>query len=242
VISSVVAQNAEIKAGDIVEIDTPTVPRKVHVLGINNEYLVGGLLMWMHREAANDMLGIVGYDGYILMAKPGEDNRQRLYEILRPLTSEYGLLLQSFAEIHTTIEGIIRSSDFMLWGLVIVEFVVASFGVVNTLTMSVLEQTRELGMLRIIAMTRAQVRKTIEAQAIILGLMGIVPGIAVGLVIAYLMNMATYTTIAHPVKFGFHPWMVLGTLAGSLSLVIIAAFLPAFRASRIDVLKALQYE
>ena len=108
--------------------------------------------------------------------------------------------------------------------------------------MSVLEQTRELGLLRIIAMTRAQVRKTIEAQAIILGLMGIVPGIAVGLLIAFLMNKATYTTIAHPVQFGFHPWMVLGTLAGSLALVILAAFAPAFRASRIDVLKALQYE
>jgi ABC-type lipoprotein release transport system permease subunit len=44
------------------------------------------------------------------------------------------------------------------------------------------------------------------------------------------------------VAFGFHPGMVLGVLAGSLSLVIVAAMLPAYRASRIDVLKALQYE
>jgi putative ABC transport system permease protein len=152
------------------------------------------------------------------------------------------LLLQSFAEIHTTIEGIIRSTDFMLWGLVFVEFVVAAFGVVNTLTMSVLEQTRELGMLRIIAMTREQVRQTIEAQAVIIGVMGIVPGVVVGLLIAYLMNKATYASIAHPVEFGFHPGMVLGVLAGSLSLVVVAAMLPAYRASRIDVLKALQYE
>jgi ABC-type lipoprotein release transport system permease subunit len=44
------------------------------------------------------------------------------------------------------------------------------------------------------------------------------------------------------VAFGFHPGMVFGVLFGSLALVVIAAFLPAYRASRIDVLKALQYE
>lgn len=242
VVSSVVAAEAGIKHGDMVEIETPTGPRKVQVVGINNEYLVGGLLVWMHREAAEDLLGISGYDGYIVMSKPGEDNRKRLYELLRGLTTEYGLLLQSFAEIHTTIEGIIRSTDFMLWGLVFVEFLVAAFGVVNTLTMSVLEQTRELGMLRIIAMTRAQVRQTIEAQAVIIGVMGIVPGVAVGLLIAYLMNKAAYASIAHPIEFGFHPVLVIGVLLGSLSLVVVAAMLPAYRAARIDVLKALQYE
>lgn len=242
VVSSVVASQADIHPGDVVEIDTPNGPKKVHVLGINNEYLVGGLLVWMQRIAAEDLLGIQGYDGYIVMAKPGADNRQKLHAQLQALTNEYGLLLQSFAEIHTTIEGIIRSTDFMLWGLVFVEFVVAAFGVVNTLTMSVLEQTRELGMLRIIAMTRDQVRQTIEAQAVIIGVMGIVPGVLVGLLIAYLMNKATYASIAHPVEFGFHPGMVLGVLAGSLSLVIVAAMLPAYRAARIDVLKALQYE
>lgn len=242
VVSSVVASQAGIHPGDVVEIETPNGPKQIHVMGINNEYLVGGLLVWMQRQAAEDLLGISGYDGYIVMAKPGADNRQKLHTQLQALTTEYGLLLQSFADIHTTIEGIIRSTDFMLWGLVFVEFVVAAFGVVNTLTMSVLEQTRELGMLRIIAMTREQVRQTIEAQAVIIGVMGIVPGVAVGLLIAYLMNKATYASIAHPVEFGFHPGMVLGVLAGSLSLVIIAAMLPAYRASRIDVLKALQYE
>jgi putative ABC transport system permease protein len=242
VVSTVVARKGNIKAGQIVELDTPKGPRRVHVMGINNEYLVGGLLVWMQRTAAEDLLGISGYDGYIVMAKPGVENRQLLHSELKQMTSEYGLLLQSFAEIHSTIEGIIRSTDFMLWGLVVVEFVVAAFGVVNTLAMSVLEQTRELGMLRIIAMTREQVRRTIEAQALVIGLMGIVPGVGVGLLIAFLMNKATYASISHPVEFGFHPGIVLGILFGSLALVIIAAMVPAFRASRIDVLKALQYE
>lgn len=240
IVSSVVAAKAGIHAGDVVELDTPSGPQKVKVAAINNEYLVGGLMVWMHRNSAERLLGITGYDGYILLAEPGKQDELRTQ--LEPLTREYGLLLQSFNEIHTTIDRIIRSSDLMLWTLVFVEFIVASFGMVNTLTMSVLEQTRELGMLRIIAMTRKQVRRTIIAQAIIIGLMGIVPGILVGLLIAYLMNVATYASIAHPVEFGFHPWLVLGTFFGSMALIMVAALLPAFRASQIDVLKALQYE
>jgi putative ABC transport system permease protein len=240
VVSSVVATQLDLHVGDVAELQTAEGWQKFLVAGVNNEYLVGGLMVWMHRPNAEKLLGISGYDGYIVMVKPGHEAQVRRQ--IEPLTKEYGLLFQSFAEIHKTIDGIIRSSDFMLWALVFVEFVVASFGMVNTLTMSVLEQTRELGMLRIIAMTREQVRRTIEAQAIIIGLMGIVPGMAVGLVIAYLMNIATFASIAHPVKFGFHPWMVLGTLAGAMALVVVAALLPAYRASRIDVLKALQYE
>ena len=51
-----------------------------------------------------------------------------------------------------------------LWGILILGFVVAGFGVFNTLTMNVLEQTRELGLLRVVAMTRRQIRKTIKTR------------------------------------------------------------------------------
>jgi putative ABC transport system permease protein len=239
-VSSVVAAKANIEAGDTATIDTPNGPQEVKVAGITNEYLVGGLMVWMHRTTAERLLNVTGYDGYIVMAEKGKQEEVR--EQLEPLTQEYGLLLQSFTQIRSTVDGIISASDGLLWSLVALEFVVASFGMVNTLTMSVLEQTRELGMLRIIAMTRAQVRRTIVAQALIIGLMGIVPGIIVGLLIAYLMNMATMASIAHPVEFGFHPWLIVSVAVGSLTLVILAALLPAYRASQIDALTALQYE
>ena len=52
-----------------------------------------------------------------------------------------------------------------LWGLLVLGLVVGAFAIANTLTMNVLEQTRELALLRVVAMTRWQVRKTILAQA-----------------------------------------------------------------------------
>ena len=61
--------------------------------------------------------------------------------------------------------------DAGLWGMVALGLLVATFGVVNTLMMSVLEQTFEFGLLRVVATTRAQIRKIIFAQALIVAVM-----------------------------------------------------------------------
>jgi putative ABC transport system permease protein len=108
--------------------------------------------------------------------------------------------------------------------------------------MNVLEQTRELGLLRIIAMTRDQVRKTIFAQALMIGLLALVPGIFAGFAIAYLINLATLSVIGHPVQLQFHPWLMLGAFASGLALVAAAAWFPAERAARLQLSQALHYD
>ena len=83
------------------------------------------------------------------------------------------MLLQSYADLTTIIESMMSGVVGSLWGLLVLGLIVAAFGVVNTLGMNVLEQTRELGLLRVVAMTRGQVRKAIVAQAAMLGLLGV---------------------------------------------------------------------
>jgi putative ABC transport system permease protein len=119
---------------------------------------------------------------------------------------------------------------------------VAAFGVANTLTMNVIEQTRELGLLRIIAMTRDQVRKTIFAQALMVGLLALIPGIIAGYGIAYLINLATLAVIGHPVQLGFHPWLLFGAFAIGMVIVAAAAWFPAERAARLHLSEALHYD
>lgn len=240
VVSSVIAAQAGLQLGDDAMLETPDGPHKIRVGAIANDYLVGGLTVWVHRKTAERLLHISGVDGYVIMVEKGQEEAVR--KQLEPLTKEYGLLLNTMTDIRKKIDSLISGGDIGLWTLVVIEFIVASFGMVNTLTMSVLEQTRELGMLRVVAMTRSQVRRTILAQSIIIGLMGIVPGVLVGLFFAYTMNIATQVSIGHPIQLGFHPWLLFGVVFGSLVLVMIAALVPAYRASRIDVLKALQHE
>ena len=113
---------------------------------------------------------------------------------------------------------------------------------VNTLGMNVLEQTRELGLLRMVAMTRVQVRKMIVAQAAMLGRLGVVPGLLAGMAMAYVMNLSTLPVTGHPVAFKLHPLMLMGGFLAAMTIVLAAAWIPAERAARRELVNALHYE
>jgi putative ABC transport system permease protein len=240
VVGSVLAQRAELKAGDRIELETREGTQQLRIAGVVNDYLVGGLTIHMERETAKRLLNVEGVDAYIIRA-----DRQHLPAIgeqLQILCDEYGLLLHSFADISSMIDAMIRGIDACLWGLVMLGFVVAAFGVVNTLTMNVLEQTRELGLLRIVAMTRRQIRKTIMIQAAIICIIGVVPGVLAGVGVAYLINLATMPVTGHAIDFVFRPWLLVATFLAALIIVVAAAYFPAERAARLELGKALQYE
>jgi len=101
---------------------------------------------------AKTLLGVEGIDAYLIKA-----DHRRLEQVraaLQKLTDEYGLMLQSFSDVQRSIDRMMNGVVAGLWSMVALALLVAAFGVANTLTVTVLEQTRELGLLRIIAMTR----------------------------------------------------------------------------------------
>lgn len=125
---------------------------------------------------------------------------------------------------------------YVLLGLAVF---ISLVGVANTLGLSIYERTRELGMLRAIGMSRRQVRTMIRYEAVITALIGAILGLIIGVVFAAL--------IAQPLKQeGFRLSYPVGTLIGILVLAallgVVAAIIPARRASRLDVLESLQYE
>jgi putative ABC transport system permease protein len=122
-----------------------------------------------------------------------------------------------------------------LWGMVVLALAVASIGVTNTLTINVLEQTRELGLLRAVAMTQHQVRKTILTQAMIMALLALVPGVIAGVAIAYLINLATLPMTGHAVEFKLHSELLVGSVVAGMIVVALAAWIPANRAARLDL-------
>jgi len=127
----------------------------------------------------------------------------------------------------------------VLYGLLGLSVIISLFGVVNTLVLSVFERTRELGMLRAVGMTRRQVRRMIRYESITTALIGGALGIAVGTFLAVLTTQALSDegiVLAFPVRtIGL---FVVGTILAG----ILAAMFPARRASRLNILKALQYE
>ena len=127
-------------------------------------------------------------------------------------------------------------------GIARIVFLVASLGVVNTLTMNVLEQTRELGILRAIGLKRSQIRKVVLSEALAIGLVSLVPGTVLGVALGYLFSLLSHLMLAHTVGFQVDAPLIAACLAAAVTIVLVAALFPARRASRLQIVRALQYE
>jgi putative ABC transport system permease protein len=136
------------------------------------------------------------------------------------------------------VNGVIAS----LWALLAGGCIVAAIGLVNTLTMNILEQTREIGMLRVVAMTRTQTRRMILSQALMMGALGIIPGALVGVFVSYAISLSAEAILGHKIAFTLHPILVGGAVVLGLVIVLAASLIPAERAARLKLSAALQYE
>jgi putative ABC transport system permease protein len=127
----------------------------------------------------------------------------------------------------------------LLYVLLALSVVVSLFGMVNTMILSVLERTRELGMLRAIGMSRRQARRMIRHESVITALIGAALGLPLGVLLAAIVTggLADQGLGLHLPAGALLACTAVAALAGAL-----AAIPPARRASRLDVLHALQYE
>jgi putative ABC transport system permease protein len=157
----------------------------------------------------------------------------------RSLAAFADVKLQSRSEFETDQSAWVDQILAIFYVLLGLAVIVSLFGIVNTLALSVLERTRELGMLRAIGMTRRQVRRMVRHESVVTALIGAALGIGVGLMLA---GLATTALSDEGLRFAVPvgslvAFSVVAALAG-----VLAAIGPARRASRLDPLAALQYE
>lgn len=127
----------------------------------------------------------------------------------------------------------------MLYVLLALSVVVSVFGMVNTLVLAVHERTRELGMLRAVGMTRRQARRMVRGESVITALIGAAIGLPLGIGMAAL---ATRAMSEWGVQLSLPVVPLLAFVMVAVWVGVIAAVAPARRASKLDVLRALQYE
>jgi putative ABC transport system permease protein len=124
---------------------------------------------------------------------------------------------------------------------------VASIGIVNTLVMAILERRREIGIMKAIGASDADVKTLFFAEAGVMGMFGGVAGVALGWVIGRVINFGTnfYLKRQHfpPEQLWSVPWwLVGGAILFAVVVSLLSGFYPAARAARLDPVQALRYE
>jgi putative ABC transport system permease protein len=129
---------------------------------------------------------------------------------------------------------------YLIYGLLGLSVIIAILGVVNTLSLSVIERTREVGLLRAVGVSRRQLRTMIRLESVVVSvfgaLLGVVMGVAFGSTLVLALEDQGLSELAVP-------WLwLLGFLVLAAVLGVLAAVLPARRAARLDVLQAIATE
>jgi putative ABC transport system permease protein len=111
---------------------------------------------------------------------------------------------------------------------------------INTLTIGVLERTREIGMVRAVGGTRKQVRNIVVVEALLLAAIGAVFGIVGGLYLGYVF--VSGVKILFPMGYFFPISGIVAALVIGLLFGALAAIIPARQAARLEIVQALRYE
>jgi putative ABC transport system permease protein len=134
----------------------------------------------------------------------------------------------------------IQQALLTMYVLLALSVVIAVLGIVNTLALSVFERTREIGLLRAVGLARAQLRRMITIESVLTALFGAVLGVVLGLAFGVLMQRKLVDDGLTDLVIPFSSLALVAVLAALVG--VVAAFLPAVRATRLNVLRAIATE
>jgi len=212
----------------------------LRIVGVADRTLPGsaGEAILVGWTDATEKLGVAGADVFAIRYASGReaDARPVLEQTARSLALEPNPLERVAGAVDDALGRVFGLFD----ALAIVAVIVAALGIVNTLSMNVLERVRELGVLRAAGMTTRQVRRTVVVEAGIVGVAGTILGIATGLVAAVLMSALSG---GQPSLGLAVPWpsIALAAVLG-IGVSILAAWYPARLASQLAIVRAVQHE
>jgi putative ABC transport system permease protein len=242
ILNGVLAAAIKLKAGDTIQLSTPSGVKPYLVAGVAGDYLNAKVMtgyisqanLWRDFHKNEDIF-------YQLNLKPGADStlvEQKLTKVLSNYSQFKLISGKGYFEQNKQLFNAVFSFFFVLLGIITAPSLLA---LLNTLTIGVLERTREIGMLRAIGATRKQVSRMVIAESMLLAAVGTLFGLLAGLYMGYVMVLGMKVG-GYPVTYSFpYQGLIAATITG-LVFGLVAASLPSKQASRMEIVKALRYE
>ncbi|HEX6331695.1 MAG TPA: ABC transporter permease [Actinomycetota bacterium] len=164
------------------------------------------------------------------------------------LESQLAQALEPFSNVQVQDQAAFRDqfAQFLnqilnlLTGLLLMAVVIAAFGIVNTLSLSIYERTRELGLLRAVGLSRRQTKRMVRWEAVIISVMGAVFGVVIGIAFGWALQQALAPQGFD--RLGIPGGQLTIYVALSALLGVAAAILPSRRAAKLNILESIAYE
>ena len=201
--------------------------------GLGDEPVVASTTLRQYVPGALD-------DVVFVNVAPGANKAQVKSALTTALAKDPQVQVRDQSDYKKLIRGQIDLLLNLIYGLLALAIIIAILGVVNTLALSVIERTREIGLLRAIGLGRAQLRRMVRLEAVVIALFGAVLGLGLGvgwgLAAQRLLAAKGLQSLAVP-------WAtIIAVVLGAAVVGLLAALGPALRASRLDVLDAIAHE
>ncbi|MBX3465858.1 MAG: ABC transporter permease [Planctomycetes bacterium] len=242
-ISSNLARARGIGVGDRVTLRTPEGPWSPEVVLCVVDYSSEHGCVYVDLPEYRRRWSDPRANAFDLFVRPGADPAAVAADLRRRLGGRYDLFVTENAAFRRQVLVVVEGAFTVTYAMQVIAIGVALLGVVTTLLATALERTRELGVLRAVGATRGQVRRTIVTEAALLG--ALAGAFAAGLGAA--MGLALVTRIVSG-QYGWdleyvYPWgQALWGGALATALAALAGALPAERAARLEVVRALEGE
>jgi putative ABC transport system permease protein len=233
------AKNDKLKPGDTVTVQfARSDPQKLTVGGTfkTNDLIGDYLVDASHAKNFSDQRNVAG----LVSVDNGKDVPVVRKELDKTLAGYPNIDVQDQSDFVAQTKSQVNQVVTIVNILLGLSVIIALLGVINTLALSVIERTRELGLLRAIGMARRQMKRMIRVEAVLIctfgGILGLVVGSIFGVALQQALKDSGVTELGFPVVT-LVVYLLCAALAGA-----IAAALPARRASRLNVLQAIATE
>jgi putative ABC transport system permease protein len=241
--SDSLSQLANLRLGDVVELPTPMGLLRLPIVGLVEDYSDPTGTLLFDRRLYTKYWQDDSANQFNVFIRPGADPAQVRQRILERLGNQTRLFIFTNKEIRDYCFRAIDQGFAIMYAQIVVAVLVAILGIVNTLTVSITDRRRELGVLQAVGALRNQVRHTIWMEALCVGLVGLLMGLALGAVYAYFMRNAFHNDVSGVLlPFVYPVQLALSLFPLILGAAFLAALGPAESAVRGSLVEALEYE
>jgi putative ABC transport system permease protein len=241
-ISKTFAKSEGLKVGDKLKLEGPRGSAELPIAALLSGNSMEASSVMISQEKFTELFGSGGYTNILVIAKSPDDRDALAAQLDKLLASDFPTFESlSNQQVKDQIKSQVNQLFSIFYVIMLVAILVSLLGVVNTLLMSVLERTREIGLIRAIGSSRWQVRRMIVAESLLITTAGAILGLAVGMALgwAFVRGIAS-----GDVNVSFHPpvAVIVGVALLTVIAGLFAAIPPARRAAKMNVIDALSYE